>query len=330
MALPIVEKGQSEFISCSTFHQVFKPLFYSMRLFGLHFKRGLSPKGGVKWTPGRVYSTAVLVVSWISFCWTTLRLNLTTAPTFDEFLINKMSAAIWCLLCSLQGTSFHISSFKTFVRLGTLWDELEKSTSPESHRKLRRSIWMYTLVGWTLAIGNVIMITGMATLAKITTKSNEILTTTMDHTYLLALRLLNAVISIWLSASWIFPSMTNLIISNYLRHKYTRLNHDLRQSISQTRNENAPLNLQHHRTKHEQITKVVQCADQALQMEMATLIIGDITIICFGMYVVIWYSSTFSVMSLCATLFWMACAFIVLFKVTYSAYRVNSEVRVIA
>ena len=238
-------------------------------------------------------------------------------------LFNELVSSCWTLLCAFQISAFHFSSLNTFDRFNILWNELEKSTNAAGHAALKRRVWICTFVGWFLVIGDLIMFVGMNSLTD--TSDTTLLFVTQENRYFIVMHMFVMVASVWLSGSWIFPLLTNLVISNYLRHKYTVLNLDLRHAMIHSQQDNSFLDIQRYRTKHEQITKLVQCADQVLQMQMATLIINDIAVVCLIMYVIIWYRSL-DAMYLFTIIFWLGYALIALFKVTYNAYRVNSEV----
>ena len=305
-----------------SFDDVFKSLLRSLPIFGLYFRAETTTSGKVRWTAGRVYGAVVVVMLWLFFLRTLMPFQYT--DNFGPQLFNKLAATTWAFLCASQGTAMHISSLKTFPRFKSLWNELEETPDFEFMTKFKDCLFVSVVLGWFLHTSNVLL--GIAIGMFTNTMAPMLLPFLPGELLFVVSKITILIGAIWMSSAWIFSSITNILIARYLRYKFISLRIAIQTAVEDFNQKRAALDLKYFRQKHEQVTRLVQCADVTLQWQMVSVVVCNIAIVCLTLYELIWYIDVNEAPTVIGNLFWMVVTSTTLFTIVGYAYRVHAEV----
>ena len=273
----------------------------SLPIFGLYFHAETTTSGKVRWTAGRVYGVVVVVMLWLFFLRTLMPFQFT--DNFGPKLFNKLAATTWAFLCASQATAMHISSLKTFTQFKSLWNELEETPDIEFMTKFKDYLFVSVVVGWFLHTSNVLL--GIAIGMFTNTMAPMLLPFRPGELLFVISKIIILIGAIWMSSAWIFTSITNILIARYLRYKFISLRIAIQTAVEDFNQKRAVLDLKYFRQRHEQVTRLVQCADVTLQWQMVSVVVCNIAIVCLTLYELIWYIDVNEAPTIIGNLFWI-------------------------
>ena len=318
-----LDNHANQYRDCSLY-EAMKPLFFSLRLCGLHHYKAFRG-GSSKWYFSRIYASVLLVILWLNVIRTATMFN--KKDKFGPELFSKIISISWVTLCTINFTCcfYSCESINCLSKFFLQW----KSFHPEANNKcckkyLKPRAVIYTIVCWILILLTVIFNNYIIFATPMYT---EIITPfEADGKYNMLWRvLIVGVIQTWLSCGWILPMGLFYMICIIIYYEFKALNIILRSQIN--KDDQFVGCLGDIRMRHQAITRMLAYADNFLKILVAAALMADIILLCLMMYNLMYYPALLEEpVILLVFLFWILTCIASMLILSVGPAYVNQEV----
>ena len=250
-------------------YKAFKPIFFSMKIFGLYCCRdyevdrhGTKIPWNKKYTPSTIYSFLVL----LGMILNSVRMIGPLASSDVQLIVIVFYG--WMILCIMNTLSCFVGCMKyhAIPEFFLEWQRACPEMRANCMGKVKRLVIILTILCWILTILNFSF--GIY---------NIIFTSSFDH-YLypverddfgsLAMKSFAIVIHGYFSATWVFPVALSYLVCHVLTVEFKFLGEDIEES-SDFKRKSLAENIEHFRWKHVKYTAMVGHANDFLTYHLA-------------------------------------------------------------
>ena len=250
-------------------YKAFKPIFFSMKIFGLYFSRDYevdAQGAGIPWkrkyTPSMIYSFLVLIGMILNFVrMFGMLLSVETQLTITVFFGWKVLCIMNAVSCFIGCTRYHaIPEF--FLE----WDRACPVMRENCLKRFKKLV----------IVLNVLCI--IVTFLNLSFGIYNILTSTSFDHYLfpmgrndygsLAMKIFGIVVHFYFSAAWVFPVALSYLVCHILRNEFKFLGKEIEESTDFKR-KSLSTNLENYRWQHIKYTAMVGRANDFLTYHLA-------------------------------------------------------------
>ena len=252
--------------------QLFHPLFKSMYLLGLYFKRDYqiaedNNSKGEK-IPWRRKFTLSMGYSFLSLVMMTLNLLRSVGVFFylDDHLSNVVYGG-WALLCIMNALSCFMGClrYNAIPEFFLLWETACPIMRSDCCKKLRKLNIIVTSGCWIVTTLN----TGFCAYMILETSTFDHLLYPFqdDHLKSIPMKIIAIVITFFYSAAWIFPVGLLYLVCHVLTAEFKFLSNEIKEDL--TRENCLQKNVENSRWKHTRFTTMVGHANDFLMYHLA-------------------------------------------------------------
>lgn len=303
----------------------FAPLMVSLRILGLHYCRQTDSFGRFKNTPSisQAYSWTVTSMIWLMTLRSLYSMRLVSGVGLS--LLSNLLIFVWLLLCAVNATNFLVASHLPKKR--EFFDGFSKLKSGAfmCPIRMKKLIAIGTAVSWMMLVFNV----GALIYLTFHTPILDILSTdpipAENTTACQIAKYVFMVVSVYLTAAWVFPSALELSLSVLIYSEFTLFRKSLASKMADDGEYKG--SLEADRRRFLEMVNIVQAADSALTLHHGAAFVCNIVNVCLILYCMIHYPSiNKDPTAFLAFGFWLGGGLLDITVVCLSGILVNSSV----
>ena len=311
-------------------YKTFRPLIFSMRLFGLLHIRQSNEKTKNKTRKtslfSEIYSHCVIVILGLNFFRMLTMFN--SEDGFKSSTFTKLIITSWTLLCFCNAAAYFRACrvFHCLPEFFLEWHKIQGNACHINLQDVRKTVIISTVFGWIFFTFSVCS----SIYATLTTPAFDVFFTPVmyfstEENLFLATRLPFHIILIYLSSSWSFPSAFSFILCRVLSKEFTYSNLCISKHIAEGGVFDGDMEI--CRRRHQLTCRLVSHADYVLSWFNASSYILNVLIACLLLYNIISDQDMMKDMVILSThIFWLVVSLMMLATVSISGAQVNKNV----
>ena len=292
--LPIEHKGILERYTETSVFQMFSPLIFNMKIFGLYFVRHYPEKsscsGAVSYctkcpTRSQVYATVCLLL-----CWTNVipyLLNFTFEDRFGTKVLYKILSVLATTFASVNATVLYIAFHRAdwLPEFFIYWDGLHGDVSKDRIKYVRKRVLACVVLSWIILLAS--MAYSIYTLLLFPPGTDDMMSAFFpkDSPFKHILKCVQIVPTLLIYTAWLLPMFLMSGVFEGLYREFVKLNKDISSVIHDKTDLGSEISA--IRLRHQNICTLVEKADRSLNLLLANSFLMHVVIICIMMYMAV-------------------------------------------
>ena len=304
------------------YYQVFRPLFLSMKLVGLHFS--LEDRPGR--LTGQIYCTTVTTILGLNI----LRFlsSFNSSDGFHPATLNKLLVLIWMIKCffsayvCVKAVNGEQNLLTFFKKLACLQDGKDK---PLDRGKVHKFVLIYTLVGWSVIVINM-------ALSAYAIFATELFNATfapfpLDAPYLVVIKAIVVIIHFYANCAWALSIVLSFSIACTTKREFYFCNRMFEKLTDIKDTKLFEEGFEHCYKCHQRVCSLLKNADNMLSFHNAVLLVSFVINQCLIIYNMVSYPLILEdTIVLALNILWMVSGFVIAGATAYGGGLVNHEV----
>ena len=301
-----------------SFDLVFGPLIMVLRVFGIIFN-----SSSCRFSIGRIYSTAVLLLIWGTFVYSFK--NYTPSANFDGDFLMKILTTNWNLFCALNILSWYLISSRNFEKFREKWNKAYEGLSIERILRIRNCILYITVFGVILVVLNFSLLFFIS----LTNQQGNSFIFPRNATIIIFSYVYFVSNSIFTSAVWILPLIAYSSFTTAIVKRFDEFNENLRQEVKRCNLSESNIRIGPFRRTHQKLTELVEFIDSNMSLQATGVIICNLIISCCSMYLFITFEKIRNELSLLLGMFfWTSTSLASIYVLVVGSSRVHNHVSI--
>ena len=315
--------------STNELYQTLRPMFLTMKVFGVYYLDGASLGKGLLARVSFGYSVAVLIMMLGN-----LAMDMALVAgfrTLDDIVVRgafrvlDIYIASHCVVMFLN--CLRKNAWREFFMMYHVVQDGDWFVDDHNHRQLKKRVYVYVAICWAAILCNI----GFGTYFVFWTNLSQhlIFNVSKDNVQLMIAKCFFTMILVYISAVWIIPIALLVVINDLLATIFKVFNEKLAQRVK-----DCPMNLcdciGQLRDKHQDLTNLTLTADTLLAGLAGMAIVFNVMIICCFSYAMIYNPFNFSdPLITVGQVFWLVTSLLIIFMSTITCSCVNGEVSMV-
>ena len=332
--LPIEHKGILERYTETSVFQMFSPLIFNMKIFGLYFVRHYpennrpSCSGAVSHCTKCPTRSQVYAIVCLLLCWTNLiqnLLNFTLEDRFGTKMFHKILGVLSATFASVNATVLYIAFHRAdwLPEFFIYWHGLHGDVSKDRIKYVRKRVLASLVLTWIILVASMAYDIYISFFNR-AADSMIFLFIPKDSPFKHILKVVQTVQTLIMFSAWLLPMFLMSGIFEGLYREFLKLNKDISSVIHDKTALRSKISA--IRLRHQNLCTLVEKADRSLNLLLANSFLMHVVIICILMYMAVSEEHVFGQGMRVFVAWWIIWSTLYLGTSSMGAALVNSQV----